>query len=206
MPDAASELPRKRQPLTARNVLFLLAVAIGAAYLCAPTFWLPWGHYTGGSFHLVPWWAGAGSFDAPDGTYQLYLSISPMDTGSHPTLRTPLVGDGHLCTPSGERLILHIEGDMDKHLPVNTLGRSVDISSYHPNKPGTFSELIAAGSPYVKLTGVWGPGRIDANGTLEYQPPAPGHPAPPKPAPISVTLRQAGTWWPPPCPAHGLKR
>ncbi|MBB5319379.1 hypothetical protein HDF09_004087 [Edaphobacter lichenicola] len=125
-----------------------------------------------------------------------------MDTGSHPTLTTHLDGDGHLCTPSGERLMIRVEGDMDKHLSLNTIGRSIDISSFTRSKPGTFSAMKAPGSPYVRLTGVWGPGRIEAKGTLEHEPADPGHPPPPKAAPITVTLQQSGEWWRPTCRTH----
>lgn len=198
MSDASSVLPQKRPPLRARHVLYLILVVVGFGYLAAPEFWVPWAHFTGGSFHVVPWWAGAGSFAGPDGTYQLYLYLSPMNTGSHPTLRTALDGDGHLCTPSGKRLILHVEADMDKHLPLNTVGKSIDISSF----ARSVTQMTAPGSPYVRLTGVWGPGRIEAKGTLEHQPAAPGHPASPKPTPITVTLQQSGEWWPPKCQVH----
>jgi hypothetical protein len=199
MSDASSGLPKKRPPLRGRHVLYLILGVVGFAYVSAPELWAPWVYFTGGSFHVVPWWSGTGSFAGPDGKYQLYLYLSPMNTGSHPTLRTALDGDGHLCTPSGERLVLHVEGDMDKHLPSNTLGRSIEISSFARSKPGSFSAMQAPGSPYVRLTGVWGPGRIEAKGTLEHQPAAPGHPAPPKPTPITVTLQQSGEWWPPAC-------
>jgi hypothetical protein len=202
MPDASSGLPKQRPPLRPHHVLYLLLALIGFAYISAPELWAPWVYFTGGSFHAVPWWAGAGSFTGPDGTYQLYIYLSPMNTGATLMRRTALVGDGHLCTPSGERLILHFDADMDKHLPRNTLGRSIDISSFARSKPGSFSGMKAPGSPHVRLAGVWGPGRIEAQGTLEHEAAAPGQPAPPKPAPITVTLQQSGDWWPPACQTH----
>jgi hypothetical protein len=183
-------------------MLYLILAAVGVAYLSAPELWAPWVYFTGGSFHAVPWWAGSGSFAGPDGMYQLYLYIGPLHTGAHPTYNTALEGNGHLCTPSGERLILHVGGDMDKHLPMNTIGRSIEISSFARSKPRSFSGMEAAGAPYVRLSGVWGPGRIEAKGTLEHHPAASGHPAPPKPMPISVTLQQSDEWWPPACRRH----
>ena len=198
----ASESPRKRTPLRPRHVLLLIFLVVAFAYFSAPELWAPWVYFTGGSFHAVPWWSGTGSFAAPDGTYQIYIYLHPLHTGAHRTFYTALEGNGHLCTPSGERLALHVEGDMDKHLPSNTIGRWIAISSYVRSKPGTFSELKAPGSPYVKLTGVWQPGRIGAKGTLEHQPAAPGHPAPPLAAPITLTLQQSGEWWPPACRTH----
>jgi hypothetical protein len=200
--NTSSGVSPKRPRLRARDVLFLVAVGVGFAFLFAPQLWAPWVYFTGGSFHAMPWWSGAGSFAGPDGTYQIYLYLSPMNTHSHPTLRTLLQGNGHLCTPSGERLVLHVSGEMDKHLPVNTLGRSIDISSFARSRPGTFSAMTQPGSPYVRLTGVWEPGRIVANGALAHQPAAPGQPPPPKAAPITVTLQQSGEWWPPSCRAH----
>src|SRR5260370_41566893 len=98
MSNASSGLPQKSpqlragdvlfliMQLRARHVLFLTLVVVGFAYLAAPELWDPWVYFTGGSFHAVPWWSGAGSFTAPDGTYRLYLSLSPVNTGSHPTL------------------------------------------------------------------------------------------------------------------------
>ncbi len=201
MPNASSELPKKRTPLRPRHVLYLILGLIGLAYISSPESWAPWAHFTGGSFHAMPWWSGTGSFAGPDGTYQLYIYLSPLHT-KHPTFYTPLQGNGHLCTPSGERLVLHVTADMDKHLPLNTIGRSIDISSFARSKPGTFSAMEAAGAPYVHLTGVWGPGRIEAKGTLKHHPAAPGQPAPPKPVPITVTLQQSGEWWPPACRTH----
>ena len=202
MVNASSEPLRKRRPLQARDVLFLTAVAVAFALLYAGRSLAPWLHFTGGSFHVLPWWSGAGSFAGPDGTYQLYLYLTPLDTRSHPTIRTALTGNGQLCTPSGERLVLHVSADMDKHLPWNTLGRSIDISSFARSTPGTFSAMTAPGSAYVRLSGVWGPGRIDAKGTLAHQPAAPGHPPPPRPAPITVTLQRASDWSMPSCPTH----
>ena len=114
MVNASSEPLRKRRPLQARDVLFLTAVAVAFALLYAGRSLAPWLHFTGGSFHVLPWWSGAGSFAGPDGTYQLYLYLTPLDTRSHPTIRTALTGNGQLCTPSGERLVLHVSADMDK--------------------------------------------------------------------------------------------
>ncbi len=196
-----SGLPQKRTPLRPRHLLYLILLVVGFAYISAPELWAPWVYFTGGSFHVVPWWSGAGSFAGPDGTYQLYLYLSPLHT-KHLTFYTPLQGNGHLCTPSGERLVLHVTGDMDKHLPLNTIGRPIDISSFARSKPGTFSAMEAPGAPYVQLTGVWEPGKIEAKGTLKHHPAAPGHPPPPKPSPITVTLQQSGEWWPPACRAH----
>jgi hypothetical protein len=202
VPDASPPSPPKLRSMRARDLLFLIPVAIGFAFFAAPELWSPWVYFTGGSFHAMPWWSGAGSFTGPDGSYQLYLSLSPMNTGSTPYRLTPLQGDGHLCTPAGERLILHISGDMDKHLPMDTLGRTIEISSFPRSKPGSFSAMQAAGKPYVHLNGVWGPGRIDAKGMLEYEPADPGKPKPPQPSPIAVTLQQGGEWWPPACKKH----
>ena len=202
MPSADSVIPTKRTRLRTRDVLFLVLVAVGFAFFSAPELFSPWVYFTSGSFHPMPWWSGEGSFTAPDGNYQLYLYLGPMNTGATRTLHTALTGKGHLCTPAGERLVLQIQGDMDKHLPQNTIGRSIEISSYVPSAPGTFSAYTPPGSPRVTLTGSWGVGKIEAKGTLDHQPAAPGHAAPPKPAPIAVTLHQSDTWWPPACPAR----
>jgi hypothetical protein len=202
MSDASPGLPQKRSALTARNVLFLILCAVAFAFLSARQLWAPWVYFTGGSFHAMPWWSGAGSFAGPDGTYQLYLYLGPLKASSHKTFYTALTGNGHLCTPSGERLILHVSGDMDKHLSWNTLGKSIDISSFARSKLGSFSGMTAPGSPHVRLTGVWAPGRIEAKGTLEHEPAGRGQPMSPKPTPITVTLQQSGEWWPPACQAH----
>jgi hypothetical protein len=202
MSSPSSGLPQERPRLRARHLLYLILCVVGFAYLAAPELWAPWVYFTGGTFHAMPWWSGTGSFAGPDGTYQIYLYLSPLHTGAHPTLRTALEGDGHLCTPSGERLIIHVGADMDKHLPLNTIGRSIEISSFTRSKPLSFSGMKEPGSPYVRLTGVWGQGKIEAKGTLKHEPAAPGHPAPPKPAPITVTLQQSGEWWPPSCRKH----
>lgn len=198
MSAAADPSLRKRTPLRARHVVYLVFGAIGAAYIAAPQLWAPWVYFTGGSFHALPWWSGAGSFAGPDGTYQLYVYLEPLNTGAHPSFDTALTGKGHLCTPSGKQLVLQVSGDMDKHLPRNTLGKRIQVSSFVRSRLGLSGPTIP-GSPYVKLDGVWGVGRIDATGTLEHQPAAPGQPAPPAPAPITVTLQQGGEWWPPSC-------
>ena len=202
MTDASPALLQKRPPLRARQVLFLLVVGVGVVFISAPELWAPWVYFTGGSFHVMPWWSGSGSFAGPGGTYQLYLYVSPMHTRYHTINHTPLTGNGHLCTPSGERVILSVSADMDKHLPLDTIGRSIEISSFARSKPGSFSGMKAPGAPHVRLTGVWQPGKIEAKGTLEHESPAPGQPEPPKPTPIAVTLQQSGEWWPPACQAH----
>lgn len=155
MPSADSGIPSKRPPLRSRHLLFLVLVVIAFAFVSVPELFSPWVYFTGGSFHLMPWWSGAGSFTAPDGQYQLYLYVSPMNTGSTVTHTTALAGAGHLGTPSGERLVLEVQGDMDKHLPQDTIGRRVEISSYVRSKPRTFSAYTPVGSPQVKLTGIW---------------------------------------------------
>jgi hypothetical protein len=194
-------MPTWRTALQPRNLLFLLLVAAGFAFLSDPEFFFPWVHYTGGSFHVTPWWNGMGRFTTPDGNYQLYLYLGPLDS-SHPTAFTGLEGEGTLCTPSGERLPIHVEGDMDKHLPANTIGRRIEINTYVHSKPGTFSAYTPPGSLMVRLNGTWGIDKIEATGRLDHQPAAPGHPAPPRPAPIAITLRKAGGWWSPACPAR----
>ncbi len=193
-------LPSKRARLTPRSLLFLVLVGSGFAFFSAPQLFSPWVYFTGGAFHLVPWWTGVGTFTGPDGQYQLYLYLSPMYTGSALTRTTALTGAGHLCTPSGERLVLKVQGDMDKHLPRNTIGKRIEISSFVRSKPGTFSAYTPPGSPYVELNGVWAAGVIDANGKLEYQAPAPGQPKPPSPAPIAIVLHESGRWSTPACP------
>jgi hypothetical protein len=200
MPSSDSAIPTKRARLRTRDVLFLLLVAAGFVFFSAPQLFSPWVYFIGGSFHPMPWWSGAGSFTAPDGNYQLYLYLEPLHTGASRTIHTALTGKGHLCTPSGERLALQVQGDMDKHLPQDTIGRWIEISSYVRSSPGTFSAYTPPGSLRVKLTGSWGIGKIEAKGILDHQPAVPGQVAPPKPAPIAVTLHQSGMSWPPACP------
>jgi hypothetical protein len=192
----------KRPPLRARQVLFLVLVACGFAFLSAPELFSRWVYFTGGSFHPMPWWSGVGNFTTPEGTYQLYLYLGPLNNRGSRNIHTALTGKGHLCTPSGERLVISVEGDMDKHLPQNTIGQGIEMSSYVRSTPGTFSAYTPPGSPRVTLTGTWAVGKIEARGTLGHQPAAPGHPVPPKPVPITVTLRQSDAWWPPACPAR----
>ena len=200
MPSVDSGIPGKRPPLRPRHLLYLVLGIIALSFFTAPQLFSPWIYFAGGSFHLTPWWSGAGSFTAPDGQYQIYLYLSPMYTGPTVTHTTALSGGGHLCTPSGERLEIEVQGDMDKHLPPDTIGRRVEISSYVRSKPGTFSAYTPLASPRVILSGIWGVGKIDAKGTFDHQAVAPGHAAPPRPAPIALTLREAGRWWPPSCP------
>jgi hypothetical protein len=187
-----------RKAMQPRNLLFLIGVALAFAFFSAPEYFSPWCHFTGGSFHLVPWWSGAGSFTGPDGKYQIYLFVKPMNE-KHATWDTSLVGEGDLCTPRGEKLRIHISGDMDKHLGLDTVGKKIEISTYVPSRFG-FGGITPPGSPYVKLTGTWGVGKIEATGVLDHQP-VDGKPAPEKPAPIAVTLREASDWASPPCPA-----
>ena len=201
MSEIYSDAARERTPLRARHVLYGVLGVLFVAFVAAPQLWSPWVYFTGGSFHATPWWSGAGSFKAPDGTYQLYLYLKPMNTGSHPSYDTSLVGEGHLCTPSGKRLVMHVSGDMEKHLPWNTVGKAIEISTYVRDRLGIHGPT-PPGSPYVKLSGVWGTGRIEAKGTLEHQPALSGHPQPPPPAPIAVTLEKASDWWAPACPAR----
>jgi hypothetical protein len=188
----------KRTPLRARHLFYGILIVLGCAYIAAPEFWLPWAHLTGGSFHIAHWWSGAGTFAGPDGSYQVYLYLEPLHT-THATYDTALTGRGHLCTPSGDRWVLEVSGDMDKHLPRNTLGQKIEINTFARSKPGSFSGMEAPGAPYLRLNGIWGTGKIEARGTLEHQAAAEGKPKPPPAAPIAVTLQKSSDWWAPAC-------
>ncbi len=98
--------------------------------------------------------------------------------------------------------MIHVNGEMDKHLPLNTIGRAIDISTFTRSKPGSFSGMKAPGSPYVNLNGVWGLGKIEASGRLRHEPDVHGYPVGPEATPITVTLQQATYWWTPVCPKH----
>jgi hypothetical protein len=56
--------------------LFILLVLVAIGYLVVIAVFAPWVYYLGGNFHLMPYWQGWGTLQAPSGNFTLYVFLS----------------------------------------------------------------------------------------------------------------------------------
>jgi hypothetical protein len=132
-------------------------IMVGAACLFLLAFqalFMPWGFYLGGHFHLIPMWQGMGTAHAANGRdYIVFVSIYP-NVRSPGRYDTSLTGNGYLCTPKGEKLRMKAGAGMDKHLPLNTQGKSIHIWMH---RTGTWNTTINTDyRPSISFEGKWG--------------------------------------------------
>ena len=130
---------------------------VGAACLFLLAFqavFMPWGFYLGGHFHWIPWWEGVGVAHAPNGRdYAIFVSIYP-DARHSGRYSTSLTGSGYLCTPKGEKMQMKLSANMDKHLDLDTQGKTIRISMHRTSTWSTF--INSDYSPSIQLNGIWG--------------------------------------------------
>ena len=138
---------------------FWLMVGVAALFLIGfQAIFMPWGFYLGGHFHWLPEWSGMGTAHAANGgDYIVFVSISP--NARHPgRYDTALQGTGLLCTPKGEKIRLKLSAGMEKHLGVNTQGKTIHISMH---QTGTWNATINSDHrPSFSLDGIWGDDEI----------------------------------------------
>jgi hypothetical protein len=144
--------PRKRGGLRGFPA-FLALLAILAVFPVGLYVLAPWNYYSGGHFHVLPWWSGEGHFhsNASGGDYDLFLTIAPSISQYR---RADMNGTAFLCTPSGERVALQLMGDLPSGTYKNLdgvpirfrfsrlSGSSGITQDYHPHLQfqGTFAQ------------------------------------------------------------------
>ena len=111
-PDTAFPAPPRRRGLRGfpafLALLLILALFPAGLYVLAP-----WNYYTGGHFHILPWWQGAAHFSAPasGGDYYMFFTISPSLSQYRDY---DMKGTAFLCTPRGERIAYAVGGELPK--------------------------------------------------------------------------------------------
>jgi len=131
--------------------------ALALLFGCAVVYLLfillaPWNFYFGGHFHLVPGWTGQGWMHSPTagGDYYLWVRFEPTTPGYR---KSPLKGDGFLCTPKGERFRLHFGGSMPRNHGTDL--RGVPIHLYLYNWP-LLANFVGDRRPSFDLYGTFG--------------------------------------------------
>ena len=167
----------------------------------------PWNFYFGGRFHAIPGWAGAGWIHAPaaGGNYYLSLRFQPAIPAYR---KSPLRGDGFLCTPKGEKFRLHFGGDLPRRHGTDL--RGVPIRLYLYNWP-IFATFVGDRRPSFDWYGAFGNAELvlDDRGSLAraFRPDGTlreSHDNRPWKQPAAqVVLHESSAWWlfSPSCPA-----
>lgn len=167
----------------------------------------PWNFYFGGHFHAVPGWTGDGWLRAPTagGNYYLWVRFEPTTPGYR---KSPLKGDGYLCTPKREKFRLHFGGDLPRQHGTDL--RGVPIHLYFYNWP-VFANVLGDRRPRFDLYGTFGNSEMamDDRGSLTraFRPDGtlhgPRDNTPWKQPSTPVRLRENAAWWVfnPSCPA-----
>jgi len=166
----------------------------------------PWNFYFGGHFHAIPGWTGGGWLRAPaGGNYYVWVRFAPTIPGYR---KSPIQGDGYLCTPRREKFRLHFGGDMPrKH---GTDLRGVPIHLYFYNWP-LLGTIVRDRRPSFDLYGAFGNSELvmDDRGSLTraFRPDGTLHGPRDnlgwKQPSTQVTFHENSAWWVfnPSCPA-----
>jgi len=186
----------------------MLVLLAGGALLYGLLFALaPWNFYFGGHFHAVPGWTGGGWLHAPmaGGNYYVWVRFDPTIPGYR---KSPLKGDGYLCTPAGVKFRLHFGGDFPRTHGTDLRGVPIHLYFYNWPLLGTF---IRDRRPSFDLYGAFGNSELvlDDRGSLTraFRPDGTLHePRDNRPwnqPSTKVTLYENPAWWVfnPSCPA-----
>ncbi len=133
--------------------LLVVLVVVVAALAGATAFFAPWGFYMGGRFHWFPSWQGWGRLhsNSAGGDYAIYIYMYPK--GGRGMGMTHVAGNGVLCTPRGERIKLTLGGDFEKHMGVDTNGKT---ASFYMHKLSPVSLMMGQSlRPELELRGKW---------------------------------------------------
>ena len=142
-------VPRKARHGCIVQVLGALVFSV-VVVLAVSAIVAPWAFYMGGNFHVIPQWAGWGRMHSNlAGDYVLYVQISPGRPSRFGRNVPHISGQGHLCTPTGERYRLRLGGDFGKPSGVDLQGKS---ASLYMNNYTAFSSSTA---PSLEFSGHW---------------------------------------------------
>lgn len=137
-----------RGPIQWVVVLVLIAVVL----VGIPAVFTPWGFFMGGRFHVLPSWTGWGKMHSSKagGDYVIMMTFTPK-TGRQ-LGRTHVDGNAWLCTPRGEKFTLHLGGDFQKDIRLDTNGKT---ASFYMNSYTLKSQFTGNTRPYLEFRGKW---------------------------------------------------
>ena len=154
-PDIAFPSSRRRRGLRGLPA-FLALLGILALFPLGLYVLAPWNYYTGGHFHVLPWWDGAGRFSAPasGGDYSMFFTISPSLSQYR---NWDLQGTAFLCTPRGERIAFEMGGDLPRgiHKDLNGVPIRMRLITIR-----TVTALNGKMDPYLDLDGTFDRSRL----------------------------------------------
>jgi hypothetical protein len=123
----------------------------------------PWNFYFGGHFHPVPGWTGRGWMHSSDvgGDYFLFVRFEPTVPGYR---KSPISGNGFLCSPKGEKFRLRFGGSMPRNHGTDLRGVPIHLYFYG----WTGLQLAADRRPRFDLFGSFGDSELtmDDHGSL----------------------------------------
>jgi hypothetical protein len=165
----------------------------------------PWNFYFGGHFHPVPGWTGRGWMHSSDvgGDYFLFVRFEPTVPGYR---KSPISGNGFLCSPKGEKFRLRFGGSMPRNHGTDLRGVPIHLYFYG----WTGLQLAADRRPRFDLFGSFGDSELtmDDHGSLAiaFRPDGtlygPRDHRSGKPENAHVTLSEDSSWVPSTaCPA-----
>jgi hypothetical protein len=132
----------------------------GGIFLVFAAIAAPWGYYLGGHFHFIPMWNGMGTAHTPAGDFVFFVTLYP-DLRHPGRYNTWLTGNGFLCTPKGERMHMRTSGSMEKHLAVDTQGKTIHIYMHRTSTWASF--MNSDYRPSIAFEGSWGKDEISGD-------------------------------------------
>lgn len=140
------------KPLRGPIQWVVLLVLIVVVVVGLPALLTPWGFFMGGRFHVIPSWTGWGKMHSnkAGGDYVIMMTFSPKTgKGLGPT---HVDGNAWLCTPRGEKFTLHLGGDFQKDLRLDTNGKT---ASLYMNSYTIKSQFTGDNRPHLEFRGKW---------------------------------------------------
>jgi hypothetical protein len=140
------------KPLRGPIQWVVLLIIIAVVVVGLPALLTPWGFFMGGRFHVFPSWTGWGKMHSnkAGGDYVIMMTISPKTgKGLGPA---HVDGNAWLCTPRGERFTLHLGGDFQKNIRLDTNGKT---ASFYMNSYTLKSQFSGDTRPSLEFRGKW---------------------------------------------------
>lgn len=140
------------KPLRGPIQWVVLLILIVVVVVGLPALLTPWGFFMGGRFHVIPSWTGWGKIHSnkAGGDYVIMMTFSPKTgKGLGPT---HVDGNAWLCTPRGEKFTLHMGGDFQKDLRLDTNGKT---ASLYMNSYTIKSQFTGDNRPHLEFRGKW---------------------------------------------------
>ncbi|HEU5415206.1 MAG TPA: hypothetical protein VFW31_15675 [Candidatus Angelobacter sp.] len=140
------------KPLRGPIQWVVLLIIIAVVVVGLPALLTPWGFFMGGRFHVIPSWTGWGKMHSnkAGGDYVIMMTISPKTgKGLGPA---HVDGNAWLCTPRGEKFTLHLGGDFQKDIRLDSNGKT---ASFYMNTYTVKSQFTGDDRPYLEFRGKW---------------------------------------------------